>query len=143
MDETRLKRSPKDAGGTPGGLMSFLGGLGMAAAGFYLLTNRIYVQSGWGRLWGQGHGGLVLLGVLAGFGMVFYNGRSVPGWLLVVGGIGISIVEVISSLNVTIQPMPLWEMLTIFVLFGGGIGMVLRAIRPGRSAGPDDTHGAR
>lgn len=133
MDETRPKRRPQDAGGTPGGLASFLFGFAMAATGFYLITNRIYVQSGWGRFWGQGRGGLVLLAVLVGFGLVFYNGRSIPGWVLVVGGIGFTIVEVISSMNVTIHPMPLWEMLVIFVLLGGGIGMVLRAVR-GRAA---------
>ena len=70
MDE-RPHRRLRDAGGTPGGLGSFLLGLGMAASGFDLLTNRIYVQSGWGRLWGQGKGGLLLLGVLLGFGLVF------------------------------------------------------------------------
>jgi hypothetical protein len=138
MDQ-RPHRKLRDAGGTPGGLGNFLVGLGMAIAGFYLLTNRIYVQSGWGRLWGNGKGGLLLLGVLFGFGLVFANGRSIPGWLLVVGGLGLCIVEVIASTNVVLQPMPLWEMLVIFVLFGGGLGMIVRAVRgAGRGQGAND-----
>lgn len=137
MDQ-RPQRRLRDAGGTPGGLGTFLVGLGMAAAGFYLLTNRIYVQSGWGRLWGNGKGGLLLLGVLFGFGLIFANGRSIPGWLLVAGGIGLSIVEVVASTNVVLQPMPLWEMLVIFVLFGGGLGLVVRAVRAAGKGPRDD-----
>ena len=123
-------KTPEGAGGTPGGFLEFFVGLAMAAAGFYLLTNRIWVHNGFARYLTEGRGGLVLLAVLVGFGFIFFSGKSIIGWLLVAGGIGLTLVEVISSLNVSIQPMPLWEILVIFLLFGGGLGLVVRAIRP-------------
>jgi len=125
----------QDAGGTSGGLGEFVAGVLMTAAGFYVLADRITVHSGWGRFWQGGHGGLTLIAVLIGFILVFYNGRNPLGWLLVVGGIGFSLLEVLSSLSLSMRPMPLWEMLLIFVLFGGGIGLTLKAIRPHRVSG--------
>lgn len=125
----------RDVGGTSGGLGEFVAGVLMTAAGFYVLTDRITVHSGWGRFWQGGHGGLTLIAVLIGFVLVFYNGRNPLGWLLVVGGIGFSLFEVLSSLSLSMRPMPLWEMLLIFLLFGGGIGLTLKAIRPHRGGG--------
>ncbi len=121
-------------GGTSGGLGEFVAGVLMTAAGFYVLTDRITVHSGWGRFWQGGHGGLTLIGVLIGFILVFFNGKNPLGWVFVLGGIGFSIFEVLSSLSLSMRPMPLWEMLLIFLMFGGGIGLTLKAIRPHKAA---------
>jgi 2-keto-4-pentenoate hydratase/2-oxohepta-3-ene-1,7-dioic acid hydratase in catechol pathway len=44
--------------GTPGGVGEFLGGLAMAVAGGYWLTNQVSVTSGYWRPWGYNGFGL-------------------------------------------------------------------------------------
>jgi hypothetical protein len=58
----------RGAGGTPGGLGSFLAGFAMVVAGGYLLLTRVTVASGLWQLWGYNAFGLSLLPLLIGIG---------------------------------------------------------------------------
>ncbi len=120
----------RDVGGTTGGLGEFLLGIAMTGLGFYRLANHVMVHSGWNQLWGPGgRGGPVLLVVLIGFGVIFYNGRNPFGWLCVFGGIGYGMVSVLSNLTMTFRPTTLWDTLLMFALFGGGLGLVFKSTR--------------
>ena len=76
----------KGAGGTPGGLGSFLAGLAMVVAGGYLLLTRVTVTSGLWQFWGYNAFGLSLVPLLIGIGILFFDGRSLAGWLLTAAG---------------------------------------------------------
>lgn len=126
----------KGAGGTSGGVGSFFLGIGMASAGFYLLLRSIHVTSGFGMgygLWQVGGfgitSGMVLVPVVIGIAMVFWNARNPVGWLLSVGGLGALVVGVIASIRFQMAHMDLFELLTILVLCFGGIGLFLRSLR--------------
>ena len=119
----------RGAGGTRGGVGEFLLGLGMSAAGAYLLTQRVTVTGAYWTLWGHNAFGLSLLPLLFGIGLLFFNGRSVAGWLLTFVGVVIILVGVVSNLGVYFQPTSLFNTLVMLALLAGGIGLVARSLR--------------
>ena len=127
MDEGEEER--RGAGGTRGGVGEFLLGLGMSVAGAYLLTQRVTVTSGYWTLWGYNAFGLSLLPLLFGIGLLFFNGRSVAGWLLTFAGVVIILVGIIANLGVYFQSTSLFNTLVMLVLLAGGIGLVARSLR--------------
>jgi hypothetical protein len=123
-------RERRGAGGTPGGVGEFLFGLAMAVAGAYMLTERVTVTSGYWSLWGHSAFGLSLLPLVVGIGLLFYNGRSVAGWLLTFAGAVIILAGVITNLQIYFQPTSLFSTIVMLVLLAGGIGLVARSLRP-------------
>ena len=119
----------RGAGGTRGGVGEFLLGLGMAVAGAYLLTQRVTVTSGYWTLWVYNAFGLSLLPLLFGIGLLFFDGRSIAGWLLTFAGVVIILVGIIANLGVYFQPTSLFNTLMMLVLLAGGIGLVARSLR--------------
>ncbi len=125
QNETRFR----GAGGTPGGLGEFLMGLVMAVAGGYLLASRVTVTSGYWSLWGFDSFGLSLIPLIFGIGMVFFNGRSVLGWLLVLAGAVIILAGILMNLTIYFQSTSLFNTVIMLVLLFGGIGLMARAVR--------------
>ena len=129
MDTDENKSKWEGAGGTPGGMGEFLLGLGMAVAGAYLLASSVTVSSGSWHVWGYNAFGLSLLPLLFGIGLLFFNGRSIAGWLLTFAGVVIILVGVIANLGIYFQPTSLFNTLVMLVLLAGGIGLVARSLR--------------
>src|SRR5262249_60815226 len=94
------RRQFQGAGGTSGGLGSFFLGLIMTVAGGYLLTNQVIVSSGAWYWWGYNAFGLSLLPLLLGIGLLFFNGRSLPGWFLTVAGTVVIFVAILAHLEI-------------------------------------------
>jgi uncharacterized protein len=120
----------RGAGGTPGGLGSFLAGLAMVVAGGYLLLTRVTVTSGLWQFWGYNAFGLSLVPLLIGIGLLFFDGRSIVGWLLTGVGAIIILVGIVANLHVYFRPTSLFDTLLILVLLAGGLGLVARSLRP-------------
>ena len=118
----------RGAGGTPGGIIEFFIGLGMAIAGAYLLTNQVTVNSGFWSFRGYNTFGLSLLPLVFGIGILFFNGRSIIGWLLLFAGVIIIFACIIANLQIYFQPTSLFNTITMFVLLAGGIGLIARAV---------------
>lgn len=119
----------RGAGGTPGGIGEFVLGFVMAVAGGWLLTNQVSVSSGHWMLWGYNAFGLSLLPFLIGTGMLFFNGRSIVGWLLTIAGIVIVIAGVLVNLEIYFRPTSLFNTLLMLALLAGGIGLLARSLR--------------
>ena len=126
MGDTRVKPG---AGGTQGGIGEFLAGLMMAIAGAYLLTNQVTVTTNYWQLWGVPAFGLTLVPLSVGIGMLAFNGKSVFGWLLTMGGAVIIVAGVIMRLDVYFRPTSLFNTIFMLVLLAGGIGLVARSLR--------------
>ncbi len=120
----------KGAGGTEGGFVQFFLGLAMAAAGAWLLTNQVTVSSGFWGYYGPHTFGLSLLPLLIGIGLLFFDGKSLLGWLLTVAGAAIIFVGILVNLRVYFQPTSLFNTLMMLVLLAGGLGLIARALRP-------------
>jgi uncharacterized protein len=119
----------RGAGGTPGGLGEFVIGLAMAAAGGYLLTQQVTVTSGFWNLWGHNAFGLSLLPLLFGVAVLFFNGRSVPGWVLLIAGAAIILAGILMNLQIYFQSTSLFNTLVMLVLLFGGLGLIARSLR--------------
>lgn len=139
------------AGGSKGGTGSFILGFLMMCAGFYLLLQSIVVS----QPWGLGYGlysfvafggpvsitsGMLLVPMMIGIGMIFFNARNYIGWALALGSLTALVVGVLVNLRFTLRPMSLFELLGILILSLGGLGMFLRSLKASReedSATPD------
>ena len=126
----------RGAGGTEGGTGTFILGLIMMCAGGYLLMRGIIVRPNFGfgtvafSLGGFGvTTGMILIPLMFGVGIIFYNSRNVIGWVLALGSIIALVVGVIASLNLRLVSMSFFDLLVIIVLLVGGIGLFLRSLR--------------
>jgi hypothetical protein len=124
------KPSLRDAGGTPGGLGQFLAGLAMASAGGYLLTRQVTVMSSVWNLFGMNAFGLTLVPMLIGVGVLFFDGRSVAGWLLTIAGAVFILAGIIANLHVYFEPTSLFNTLVMLLLLASGLGLIARSLRP-------------
>ena len=118
------------AGGTPGGIGQFFIGLMCAVAGGWLLTNQVSVSSGgmW-NLYGYNGFGLSLIPFILGTGLIFFNGKSIIGWLLLAAGLVIVFVGILSNLTIYFRPTSLFNTLLMLALLAGGVGAMAAALR--------------
>ena len=119
----------RGAGGTPGGIGSFVAGVLMMAAGGYLLMNQVTVTTSWWSFGGQGSFGLSLLPLLVGIAFLFFNGKSVLGWLLTAAGAAIILAGVLMHMDVYFRQTSLFNTLVMLGLLFGGLGLVARSLR--------------
>jgi hypothetical protein len=130
------------AGGTPGGIGLFLLGFAMACAGGWLLTNQVVVTSSYfasGFMvpifnFHMNSFGLSLLPFIVGIGFLFFNGKSLAGWLLTVAGLVIILAGILMSLHIYFQPTTLFNTLMMLVLLFGGVGLVCRSLKASPAA---------
>jgi hypothetical protein len=117
------------AGGTDGGIGTFLIGFVMAVAGGWLLTNQVTVTSGYWQLWGHNGFGLSLIPLVIGIALLFFNGRSIAGWLLTIAGAVVIFVGILTNLDIYFRPTSLFNTILMLVLLAGGIGLIARSLR--------------
>lgn len=129
MERTSDHAPYTDVGGTPGGLMEFVIGIAMAAAGGYLLTSQVTVTSGFWGWWGGNTFGLTLVPLMVGIGILFFNARSALGWLLAGVGTVIILAGIIANLRIFFRPATLFETLMMLGLLAGGLGLIARSLR--------------
>src|SRR5579863_7292446 len=123
-------RSISDVGGTSGGLGMFLLGFAMACIGGFLITNQVTVVSSYWNFWGGNSFGITLLPMLFGVGILFWNGKSVIGWLLTVAGALFIFGGIIANMHIYFQPTSLFETMVMLILLVGGLVLVARSLRP-------------
>lgn len=124
--------SPRDragAGGTPGGIGEFFVGLLMAAGGGYLIMSQVQVTTSFWRFGRYGGFGLTLLPLLVGIAFLFYNGRSVIGWLLTAAGAAIVLASILMNMDIYFQQTSLFNTVVMLALLFGGLGLVARSLR--------------
>jgi uncharacterized protein len=61
--------------------------------------------------------------------VLFYNGRSVAGWVLAVLGFGMIVAGILMHLGVYFRPTSLYNTLVMLVLMAGGFGMIAQSLR--------------
>jgi hypothetical protein len=124
------RAAARGAGGTPGGVGEFFLGLLLAGIGTYLLLTHVQVQTGFWHLWGTGSSfGVSLIPMLIGVGALFFNGKSVIGWVLAVGGFLFILVGIVANLDVYFQRTTLLHTLIMLGLMAAGLGLVFRSLR--------------
>ncbi|MEM9209839.1 MAG: hypothetical protein AAGA63_00005, partial [Pseudomonadota bacterium] len=66
---------------------------------------------------------------LFGVAMIFYSGRSWIGWTLAVGSVMALAIGVIASTQLIFTRLSAFDLLVIFTLIAGGLGIFLRSLR--------------
>ncbi len=126
------ERGLSDVGGTPGGLGEFLIGFVMICVGAYLLTNQVMVAGSYWNFGGANTFGITLIPMLLGIGLLFWNGRSITGWLLTTGGALFIFAGVLANIHIYFRPTSLFNTVIMLVLVVGGLGLIARAMLPHR-----------
>lgn len=123
-------RSLGDVGGSPGGLGQFVLGFVMACIGGFLITHKVTVMGSYWSFWGGSSFGITLLPMLFGVGILFWNGKSVIGWLLTVAGALFIFAGIIANMHIYFQPTSLFETIVMLILLVGGLVLIARSLRP-------------
>src|SRR5579884_1058781 len=122
-------RSFTNVGGTPGGIRHFVLGFMMACIGGYMLTNQVMVVGSYWSFYGGNTFGLTLIPMLFGVGILFWNGRSVAGWLLTCAGALFILAGVIANMHIYFRPASLFDTIVMLALLVGGLGLIARSMR--------------
>jgi len=101
----------------------------MASAGAYLILNQVQVTTSFWRFGQYGGFGLTLLPLLAGVAFLFYNGRSVVGWLLTSVGAAIILANVLMNMDIYFRQTTLFNTLVMLGLLFGGLGLIARSLK--------------
>jgi multisubunit Na+/H+ antiporter MnhF subunit len=104
-------------------------GLAMTVAGGYLILNQVQVTSGFWYWWGPNTFGLTLVPLMIGIGLLFFNGKSLAGRLLVGTGLVIIFAGIIANLNIYFHRTSLFNVLIMLALLAGGLGLIVRSLR--------------
>lgn len=129
----------KGAGGTPGGIGTFILGFLMMCVGLYLLLNSIVVTPWYGlgtslfsfSVWGNPltiNSGMILILFVIGVGMIFFNGKNILGWIIAVASLVSLVAGVIANIHFQFRSMTLFDLVCILVLSVGGAGLLLRSL---------------
>jgi uncharacterized protein len=119
----------RGAGGTPGGVGTFVLGVLMSVGGGYLLLNQVQVTTSFWRFGQYGGFGLTLVPLLAGVALLFYDGKSVAGWLLTAIGATIILAGVLMNMDIYFRQTSLFNTLLMLGLLFGGLGLIARSLK--------------
>ncbi len=123
-------RQMSDVGGTPGGLGQFLLGFAMTCIGGFLITHQVTVVGSYWAFWGGSSFGITLLPMLIGVAILFWNGKSVIGWLLTIAGALFIFAGIIANMHIYFQPTSLFNTMVMLILLVGGLALIARSLRP-------------
>jgi hypothetical protein len=73
--------------------------------------------------------GLSLLPFVVGVAFLFFDGKSIVGWVLTIAGAVIIFIGILAHLDIYFQPTSLFNTLLMLVLLLGGIGLVARSLK--------------
>ena len=72
--------------------------------------------------------GLVLLPLIIGIGILFFNSKSVFGWLIFVFGIVSILMGILMGLKIQFKPVSLYEGILMYGLTAAGAGLFLKSL---------------
>lgn len=101
----------------------------MAVIGVYLVLNQVQVTTSFWSFGRFGGFGPTLLPLLVGVAVLFYNGRSVVGWLLTGLGLAIILAGILMNMDIYFRQTTLFNTIVMLGLLFGGVGLVARSLR--------------
>ena len=141
----------RGSGGTEGGTALFFVGLALSTIGGYLFFDSVRVATDVGLISGLmrggrggGHGlwettsmGILFIPFLIGVIALFYDAQRRWGWWMLYIGMAVITVEVLSRIRFFMNTK-LTHLLAMMVLFGAGVGLMLRSYREMKAADASD-----
>jgi len=96
--------------------------------GGYLLSNQVSIVGSYWSFYGANTFGVTLIPMLLGIALVFFNGKSVIGWVLTAGGFLFILAGVIANMHIYFQATTLFNTIVMLVLLVGGLSLVARSV---------------
>lgn len=131
--------TPKKMSQTQRSDLQYFGGIGLILFGLFMLFQHIKVTSGLSTLWGWGVGdsiGFTMVPLLLGIGWIFYNSRSVWGWLISAVSIVLIVFTAISGLRMYFAPISMIGLILMLAPMAIGAALTLKGM--GGPAGLDE-----
>jgi hypothetical protein len=75
---------------------------------------------------------MVLIPLLFGVGIIFYNGKNPIGWALAGGSLVALVAGVLMNIHFILRPLSLFDLLCILILTVGGFSLFLKSLRGSR-----------
>lgn len=119
--------------------LQYFGGIALLLLGLFMLFQHIKVTSGYASLFGWGVGdsvGFIMVPLLLGIGWIFYNSRSVWGWLISAISIVLIVFTAISGLRMYFAPISMIGLICMLAPMAIGAALTLKGM--GGPAGLDD-----
>jgi hypothetical protein len=119
--------------------LQYFGGIGLILLGLFMLFQHIKVTSGYATLWGWGAGdsiGFIMVPLLLGIGWIFYNSRSVWGWLISAVSIVLIVFTAVSGLRMYFAPISMIGLICMLAPMAIGAAFTLKGM--GGPAGLDE-----
>ncbi|OPJ54727.1 hypothetical protein [Clostridium chromiireducens] len=114
-----------------GNILTFFGGIVVFLVGIYMIFQNTIISTGFNltRVFGfTPNFGLVLLPLLIGIIVLFFNEHSVIGWFLIIVGIFIILMGILMGLRMSFMPVSLFEGILMFGMTAAGIGITLKGL---------------
>jgi uncharacterized protein len=111
--------------------LHFFGGMASLLLGVFLLFSHVRVGSGYPTFWGWGGGdhiGLLMLPLVFGIGWIFYNAKSVWGWLISAVSVTMLVFTIISGLRISFAPVSMIDLIIMLIPFAFGAAYVLKGM---------------
>lgn len=111
-------------------LLLFVLGFLLLVFGVYMVFQSTQVSSSWPWYIGSFSvpTGVIVVPLLIGIGMLFFNSKSAAGWLLTVLGAMFIIVTIIMSVSIHFSTTSLFTFVLMFGSITAGAGMMMRAL---------------
>ncbi len=124
----------RGAGGTNGGTSRFFVGLVMLVSGLYIFLKSVHVNFHLGSRIYQYQDydvttGMIFIPFMIGVGLIFYNSRSLAGWVVTVLSLAFMVMGIILNTRLTLAHMDAFQLMLILVLMVGGLGLFLSSFR--------------
>ena len=106
-------------------------GLGLFCGGTFLVMQNTVLSSKFSLMDLIGVNppfGLVMLPLLIGIGVLFFNEKSLLGWILSIVGLITILLGILMGLSIFFRPVSLYEGILMFGLIAAGIGLVAKAL---------------
>jgi hypothetical protein len=72
---------------------------------------------------------MIMIPLVIGVGMLFYDGKNIIGWVLSCGSLMAMIAGVIASIRFRMVGLSAFDLITMLVLIAGGTGILLSSLR--------------
>jgi len=136
-----IRRDQEDFGSAARSLIYFIVGMALIAVGLFMIFQNTKITTNFSLISIFGYTpptGVIILPLLIGVAMLFFNSRSILGWIITIFGIVSIVLGLIMSLRMSFGTITLYEGLIMFGMPFAGAGLVLKSLAGNRSRRYDE-----
>lgn len=107
-------------------LVPFVAGLVMLASGLFILSQKVYVYTGFFGWGSRFNSGLIIVPLIIGIVWKFLSDTR-GATILIIAGVAIIVIYIITSTHLYMRSMTLFDWIITLVLLFGGVGLIGRS----------------